>query len=328
VSSLREKNPVAVGVVGLLIIVAIVALLFNPQKLPVIGGGRTISANFAEASGLMPNDPVRIAGVPVGKVTGVALAGDHVHVKMLLNKGVTVGSDTSADIRIKTLLGQMYIALTDAGTGSLGSRTIPVAHTTTPLIVTDAFQGLSQRVDAIDTTQLAKSFTTLADTFRTTAPQVGGALTGLSRLSTTIASRDDQLKLLLGHAKNVTQVLANRDAEITKLIDDSNQVLTLLDQQREVIHSILINTVSLSQSLTGLITENRQVIGPALTNLKKTTDILQKNQDNLDSAIHILAPYLRDFTNLLGNGRWFDTYIANLGSVLGGFTPTAAGASK
>jgi virulence factor Mce-like protein len=326
VSSLREKNPVAVGVVGVVIIIGIVALLFNPQKLPVIGGGKTINADFAEASGLMPNDPVRIAGVPVGKVTGVALAGDHVHVRMLLNKGVTVGPDTTADIRIKTLLGQMYVALTDAGTGSLGSRTIPVARTTTPLIVTDAFQGLSQRVDAIDTTQLAKSFTTLADTFRTTAPQVGGALTGLSRLSTTIASRDDQLKQLLSHAKDVTQVLANRDAQITKLIDDSNQVL--LDQQREVIHSILVNTVSLSQSLTGLIAENRQAIGPALTNLKKTTDILQKNQDNLDSAIHILAPYLRDFTNLLGNGRWFDTYIANLGAVLGQFTPAAAGASK
>ena len=41
-------------------------------------------------------------------------------------------------------------------------------------------------------------------------------------------------------------------------------------------------------------------------------NILEKNQDNLDRGLALLAPFYRVFANTLGNGRWFDTYIQNL----------------
>ena len=53
---------------------------FRAQDLPVIGGGDTYYASFSEAGGLKANDEVRIAGVRVGKVEAVELAGDHVRV--------------------------------------------------------------------------------------------------------------------------------------------------------------------------------------------------------------------------------------------------------
>jgi hypothetical protein len=59
------------------------------------------------------------------------------------------------------------------------------------------------------------------------------------------------------------------------------------------------------------------VIGPALRNLGKTLDILQRNQDSLDSTIHLAAPFIRDFTDVLGNGRWFETTLWNLPGGLG-----------
>jgi phospholipid/cholesterol/gamma-HCH transport system substrate-binding protein len=40
--------------------------------------------------------------------------------------------------------------------------------------------------------------------------------------------------------------------------------------------------------------------------------VLQRNQDNLDRSIELLAPFVRVFANTLGNGRWFDTYVENL----------------
>ena len=55
-------------------------MAFRAQDLPVIGGGDTYYAAFSEAGGLKANDEVRIAGVRVGKVEAVELAGDHVRV--------------------------------------------------------------------------------------------------------------------------------------------------------------------------------------------------------------------------------------------------------
>jgi phospholipid/cholesterol/gamma-HCH transport system substrate-binding protein len=42
--------------------------------------------------------------------------------------------------------------------------------------------------------------------------------------------------------------------------------------------------------------------------------LLQDNQDNLDRSLQLLAPFYRVFANALGNGRWFDNYICNLGA--------------
>jgi len=310
----RERNPVPIGAIGIAAILVLLLLAFNASRLPFIGGGTTYHAMFADASGLKVGDDVRIAGVKVGKVSAVDLDGAAVRVGLQLNTSANIGVDTRADIKIKTLLGQKYVALTPIGDGSL-SGDIPLARTTTPLDVTQAFIGLGQRAGQIDTGQLARAFDTLASAFKDTPPYVHESLRGLQRLSTSIASRDTELHALLSHANAVTQTLASRDAEIAKLINDSNLILQTVYQQRVVIHHLLVDTSAVAQQLSGLVRDNRAIIGPALANLDQTLTILQRNQDNLDETIHLAAPFIRDFTDVLGNGRWFDTTLWNLGTV-------------
>lgn len=309
----RERNPIPIALIGIGLIAAMMLAAFQAEHLPIIGGGTTYQADFSDAGGLKVNDDVRIAGVKVGRVKQLSLHGDVVRVSFLVRGGPELGRDTHADIKIKTLLGTKYLAVTPEGPGRLrGSDVIPVAHTTTPLDVTTAFIGLAQHVQAIDTKQLAKAFDTLATTFKDSPAQVRASLDGLSRLSQTIASRDDQLKALLQHARGVTGVLAARDTEISKLINDGDLVLTLVEQQREVIHNLLVNTADLAAQMSALVQENRAAIKPALSNLQSVVSILERNQDSLDRTVHMLAPFVRDFTNVLGNGRWFDTFVADL----------------
>lgn len=307
----RERNPLPIGIIGIVAILAIVVLAFNANALPFIGGGDTYHADFADAGGLKTGDDVRIAGVKVGKVTSIELKGAMVRVGFQVDSGTDVGQDSTADIKIKTLLGQKYIALTPEGAGTLRGD-IPLSRTTTPLDVTDAFIGLGQRVGQIDTGQLAKAFDTIAATFKDTPPYVHSSLVGLQRLSTSIASRDSQLTQLLADANTVTETLAARDAEVAKLINDSNLILNTVYQQRAVIHNLLVDTSAVANQLSGLVRENRAIIGPALANLEQTLTILQRNQDNLDETIHLAAPFIRDFTDVLGNGRWFETVLWNL----------------
>jgi phospholipid/cholesterol/gamma-HCH transport system substrate-binding protein len=306
----RERNPVPIGAIGLALILALLLLAFNADKLPFIGGGTTYHALFTDASGLKPGDDVRIAGVKVGKVTSVSLDGAVVRVGLKVS-GADVGPDSRADIKIKTLLGQKYVSLVPTGDGTLKGD-IPVARTTTPLDVTQAFIGLGERVGKIDKKQLATAFDTLATAFKQTPPYVHESLRGLQRLSTSIASRDGELHTLLARANSVTNTLASRDAEIAKLINDSNLILQTVYQQRVVVHKLLVDTAAVSQQLAGLVRDNRAVIGPALANLEQTLTILQRNQDNLDETIHLAAPFIRDFTDVLGVGRWFDTTLWNL----------------
>ena len=77
-------------------------------------------------------------------------------------------------------------------------------------------------------------------------------------------------------------------------------------------HNLLVATSQLSIQLTGLVRDTRADLKPALDHLGNVVDVLNKNQDNLDNSLRLMAPFYRVFANTLGNGPWFDTYIQNL----------------
>ena len=107
-------------------------------------------------------------------------------------------------------------------------------------------------------------------------------------------------------------MLADRDQDLQKLLSDGTLLLRGLNERRDAIHSLLINTSVLSTQLSGLVTDNQKTIGPLLDNLNKVLKLLENNQDSLDRGMQLLAPFYRVFNNAIGNGRWFDNYIQNL----------------
>jgi phospholipid/cholesterol/gamma-HCH transport system substrate-binding protein len=315
----RDRNPVIIGAVSLTVIAALVFLAFNAQSLPLIGGGTVYRAQFSEAAGLQPDDPVRVAGVKVGKVESLALENGAVTVEFRVSDAF-VGDRSEAAIKIETVLGAKYLALVPRGSSELNpDEPIPVERTASPYDVVEAFADLSTTVEQIDTSQLASSFEVLSQTFADTPEEVRTSLEGLARLSDTISSRDAQLGQLLTATRQVSQVLADRNGEFTQLILDSNTLLTEVQARRALIDSILTSTQQLSQQLSGLVTDNRESLTPALQQLSTVTDILSRNRAALAQTINNLAPFVRVFTNTLGNGRWFDSFVDNLlPAVVGG----------
>ena len=305
----RERNKTVIGAVGLL---AIVALLAGSFSIDTVVGGEEYKAEFTEAAGLSPNDEVRIAGVKVGKVLSVDLAGDRVQVGFRV-KDAEMGNRTRADIRIKTVLGRKFLSLSPDGDGTFEpGSVIPLNRTSSPFDITNAFGDLSTTVEEIDTQRLAESFQVLADTFRDTPDDVRASLEGLSRLSRAIAARDQQLRALLERTRGVSQVLAERDQDLTAFLADSSLVLQELQRRREAISRLLDTTTQLSEQLVALVRENRAELQPALERLRGVVQVLRKNQDNLDASLVRLAPFVRVFSDNLGNGRWFDTLVQNL----------------
>jgi len=304
-----SKRPVLLAVVGLVLIAVIAVVAFQA---PALFGGQTYKAEFSEAAGLQSGDRVTVAGVEVGRVTSVALDGDHVDVDFRV-ADAWVGDRTAASIEIATLLGSKYLALDVQGDRELDPDTaIPRDRTLSPFDVVEAFNGLSGTIDAIDTDQLATSLRTLADTFRDTPDDVRGTLDGLSRLSTTISSRDEQIRSLLAGARNLSGILADRREDFDALLSDGNLLLAELQKRKDAIDRLLSGTRLLSQQLSGLVADNQAQLRPTLETLDRVVAVLQRNQDDLAETLKNEAVFVRLFSNALGNGRWFDNYICGL----------------
>ncbi|GHJ59245.1 ABC transporter substrate-binding protein [Nocardioides sp. OK12] len=308
----RERNPVIVGLVSLSVLAVLLVAAFRAQDLPLIGGGDTYYAEFSEAGGLQPDDEVRIAGVRVGQVKSIELSDGVVRVAFQVKTDSGFGPDSRADIKVKTLLGSMYLSVDPAGSGQLEEgATIPVARTTSPFDVVEAFEGLADTAGDIDTDQLARSLTTLADLTRNTPEEFRAALDGVSRLSTNIADKNEEIGSLLTNLERVSTVLDDRDEDLVDLMKDADVLFQALVARRDQIHRLLVSTTELSTELTRLVRDTRSDLTPALEELEEVLAVLNKNEDNIDDSIRLMAPFYRVFANTLGNGPWFDTYIQN-----------------
>ena len=308
-----SRDPLRIGIAGLGAIAIVLLAAFNAASLPLIGGGEEYAASFTEAGGLRDGDEVRIAGVRVGKVTGIRLAGNKVDVDFRITEDVAFGPETGASVRMKTLLGQKYVSLEPRGRGQMKEgTTIPTSRTVSSYDIIDAFSDLTETTERIDTQQLADSLDTMAREFTDTPANVTLALDGLSRLSRTVASRDTELKALLRAANSVSGTLADQNKVIEKIIVDADLLLAELYERRDAIHTLFTNTSAMAVQITGLVRDNRAQLGPALQQLRGVLATLRKHEADLTRTIDAMQPFTRVFASTLGTGQWFDTYIQNL----------------
>jgi phospholipid/cholesterol/gamma-HCH transport system substrate-binding protein len=304
---LHDRNQGVVAVVGTVLIGLLLVLATNLRHLPLVSNARTYHAELADAAGLGSGDDVRIAGITVGEVRDVELAGDRVVVTFTVDGSRVLGSDTTLDVKVASILGQVYVGVSPKGSGRLDDgATIPLARTTVPYTLLDVLGTLSTQTSQIDLKQLTAALSTLSDSLRNAPSSVGPLLDSLGKLSQTIASRSDQLATLTTSAQKVTATLSQDQAQLVTLLGDGDLVLNALNQRRAVVHSLLVDATGLSQQLSSLVTRDGGQLQPLLANLKSVTDVLVRDQSQLDSSIQLLGPFSRYVANATGSGTFLD----------------------
>ena len=302
------------GTVSLVVLLVVMAAAFNLQKFPGFKG-TDYHVQLADASGLHKGNMVQVAGIRVGRVSGIHIGGDHVTVDVNV-KDATLGDKTQASVQVLNLLGEKYLELTPKGSGKMeGGDTIPVSRTNGSYDIVATLGELTTTTEAIDIPQLSKALTTLGDTVNAASPHIKSTFNGLSRISQAIASRDESIQQLLGRADRVTDLLAQRKGDLVTLIKQGELVFKELIARREVIHSLLVNSERLAIELRGVATDNQAQIGDALKQLDKALAFLRGREKQIDTTLTNLGPYASILINIIGTGPWFDAFVPNLASI-------------
>lgn len=305
------------GAICLVVLALVMAAAFNLQKFPGFRGV-TYHAQFSDASGLHTGNIVQVAGIRVGRVDGLHIDGNHVTVDFDVH-GAQLGPDTRASIEVLNLLGEKYLQLEPRGEGELeAGSTIPVSRTDSAYDIVGTLGELTTTTEQIHTRQLARALDTLAGTINAASPQVQASFTGLSRLSRTIASRDQDIHQLLHRADRVTKLLADRRGDLVTLMKQGDLVFKELLRRRDAIHTLLVNANRLATALDGIARDNQDQIGPVLHDLDTALTFLRQRQKLLQQTIHRLGPYAFILSNIVGTGPWFDAYVPNLAGMFSG----------
>jgi phospholipid/cholesterol/gamma-HCH transport system substrate-binding protein len=308
---LAERNRVTVGLVGMLIVAALVVAAFSYDKLPFVKGTSDYSAYFAEAGGIKAGADVRVSGVSVGRVSDLHLEGDQVRVDFTVRNTVALGERTEAAIKTETVLGTKNLEITPRGEGRLDGP-IPLARTTSPYDLPAALGDLTTAVSGLDTTQLSAALTTLADTFRDTPAEFKLALEGVARFSDTLNTRDGQLRHLLADANRVTGVLAKRSDQIAALVVNANALLAELVSQRDAVDALMGNVAGVSAQISAVVADNHTQLRPAVDKLNGVLGILDNRKQELQRTLYLLRRYAMSFGEVLGSGPFFKASLVNL----------------
>ena len=309
----RGTNLIRSGIIGIVVIVLVISVGLQPQRLWTLATSIRHQALFTEAGGLAAGNDVKVSGVTVGTVSDVALEKGRVLVTFMVNGKVRLGADTTAHIRTGTLLGQRLLTLESNGQGTLrSSDVIPLSRTGAPYSLSDALSEFTANTRDTDTKALNQSLDTLSTTIDRLAPQLSPTFEGISRISKALNERNESLSGLLKSASQVTAILSERSQQVNTLILNANELLGVLEQRRYAIVNLLANTSALSQQLSGLVADNEAELAPALEKLNSVTEMLQRNNDNIGKAMAGLAKFQVTQAEAVNNGFFYNAFVANL----------------
>ncbi|WP_395310744.1 MCE family protein [Mycobacterium sp. AMU20-3851] len=309
----RGGHLIRSGVIGVVLMVLIIAVGLQPERLSEWATSVRYQARFAEAGGLSTGNDVTLSGIKVGSVSDIKLDNGDALVTFTLAGKYGLGSETQAHIRTGTLLGERVLALQPEGSGRMrGLDEIPLSRTSSPYSLTDAVGELTTNTAGTDTESLNQSLDTLSQTIDQIAPQLGPTFDGLSRLSKSLNNRNESLSDLLRSAGDVTGVLSKRSEQVNTLILNANDLVGVLNDRRQAIVDLLANTSQVSKVLSGVVADNEAQLKPALDRLNSVSAVLEKNRDNIAKALPGLAKYELTQGETVSNGFYYSAFIPNI----------------
>jgi len=320
-----DSQILQMGIISLALLLLVMVGSFNLQKLPWLRG-TTYHAELSDASGLRTGSEVQVAGVRVGRVNKLKIGPQKVVADFDVS-GATLGRSTRASVEVKSLLGEKFLNIKPEGSGTMAAgATIPLSRTDVTFDIVGTLGELTTQTEETDKKNLTKALDSLAEVIDSAAPEVQTSFTGLSRLSTTIASRDEEIEKLLQRSSNVTQLLDERKGDLVTLMKQANLIFQELQQRKQTIHELLVNANQLATELEGVVKDNRKQLRPTLDKLEDVLTFLHARENQIETLIHNYGPYVSILGNIVGSGPWFDAYVPNMtGVFLGEFTPSKPG---
>lgn len=298
----RERNLVIVAAISAVVLIVAGLFALNIGRIT----STTYTADFQSAIGLQPGDVVTIAGVRVGAVSGMRLAGDVARVSFTVNGGHQLGSDTRVNVKVLNPVGVEYLELVPQGPGQLHGA-IPVGHTTIPGTLVGDLNQLTNQTQQTNLDQLVQALKVLTQTVAANSPeQTKAALDGVAQLSAVLAGRQQELTNLITQSNQLTSLLNGHSSQLVNLIGQSALLLQVLQQRKAAIDNLLATTSQLTDQLNHIIVGDRSVLDPMLANLQSLSQFLAKDSTNVAQAIPLVAAFSRYSANVTGSGPYAD----------------------
>ncbi len=220
------KTETKVGIFVVLGLFLLAYMTIKVEKLEVgAKRGYTIFVDLDSAQGLVKNSLVRVAGVDVGRVSGIYLKNGKARVAMRIDKGVRIRKDSKVYIKTEGLLGEKYIEIKQ---GRSKEEVKPNGF-------------ITQGAPPVDIDQVIAQLSSIATDIKSVTEPLSKALGG--------KKGEESIRSIVENIKGVTKDLRNIISRNEKRIDS---LLTNLDRFSKDLPEISKDAKSMVASLNNI----------------------------------------------------------------------------
>lgn len=318
------RKPLMMLSLFLVVATAATWLVFVTLRREVQGPTNTYSAMFTDASGLKIGDDVRIAGVRVGRVDSIDLDGTLARVTFRVEKNQHIYNDTTASVTYQNIIGQRYLGLSP---GTAQQHTlladkdrIPVERTRPSFDISNLLNGFEPLFALLSPQQVDNLTNGIIQALQGDSGSVLTLVTQTSALAQTLAGPDAVLGDVINNLNEVTTVLAKQNTNLQTLIGQSRDIMvTLAGRRDELVASVgSINSAvgRLAQIVTAIYPNLQQLITRDPGFLAQLTG---EGQERFSMMAANLILVWKGLARMTQSGAYIDGYLCDINSTIFAF---------
>lgn len=282
-----------------------------------LGTGSTeeYHAIFEDASLVQKGDEVRVAGVPMGKVTGVEIEGrTRAQVSFTVKDELPLTQATEVEIRYLNVVGDRYVNLERGKPGAPTLRpgsTIPMERTRPALNLTALYNGFAPLFDALRPSEVNELTLNIVRTLQGEGGTIESLLRHTASLTNQLADRDELIGSVINNLDTMLTTVDDRHAQVTRLVKGLRRWVGGLSEDRRLIGASLGNMGQLTRLLADLLADGRPLLKADIAQLRELAGRLAqpRNQDKLQYILDNLPEMLEDQTRTGTYGSWYNYYV-------------------
>jgi phospholipid/cholesterol/gamma-HCH transport system substrate-binding protein len=276
---MKNSLETRLGVFFALALLAGFAVMEMAGSFQFLRSGTRVRARFNTIQELSEGDPVKMAGVTIGRVERIQIAQGKVEVLLKLEKTDGVKTDSEATIRFSGFMGQNYVALTfGSATGAKITDGTELATTEQPDLgiimakLENVAGGMEKLTQSLTGLQIQELLGPLTDMVRENSPRISGIFSNLQVVSSQIASGEGTVgKVIKDETLYVSALTA-----VTNLSVTAEDIRSTIAEARAVVRQI-----NEGQGTLGKLTKDEALYKETTLAMQNLREILQKiNQGN------------------------------------------------
>ncbi|KIA66606.1 MlaD family protein [Nocardia vulneris] len=286
------------------VMIAVLIVVCTAIKRPVSGPTEPHAALFTDANGLKVGDDVRMYGVQVGKVEGIALTGTQARVQLSLKTDAPLYDNSKLAIRYQNLTGQRYLDLQQQpqpGKRLASGATVGIDHTVPSFDVTSMFNGLKPVLATISPEEINQFSASMVALIEGDGNGIGPALEAIDKLAAHVKDRQQVIDVVLQNLSDLHDVAGGK----------MHYMVPILARLADIISGLQTNM----NGLADFAASAPSVLGP-LNNLFNALGL--QSPDDVNALIQQIFPdpqqALEVFDKLPGLLAGFDAAIPKSGA--------------